>query len=156
MVNKMKCLEPFNLDNAKIVILGAFPGEISVYTKKYYSDLNEQFWQLLGIDATDYETCLNALKAQGIGLWDVVASCKRGAGNRLKSVKYNKMSVLNGKKILFNGKTAYNHFLIATEKKKIDFNISEKDILPSSVASFPIKSEKKQQQWNEIINNARI
>ena len=65
------------------MILGSLPGEASLKASRYYAHPQNAFWRLMGgvigIDfvALPYEARLEALKAAGIGLWDVIASAER-------------------------------------------------------------------------------
>jgi TDG/mug DNA glycosylase family protein len=69
--------------DTRLLLLGSLPGELSLARGQYYGNARNQFWHLagavIGIDlvAIDYETRLAALRAAGIGLWDVVGSARR-------------------------------------------------------------------------------
>ena len=151
MTKGLKQLNP----DAKIIILGTFPGKDSLDKKEYYSSNTNKFWQLLGIDSPDYKTKEKSLKKLNIGIWDVIDSCDReesSSDKDIKNVKYNKLSVLKGKIILFNGKKAYKYFLKAEKEQELDFDVSEKNVLPSSSAAYSITFEGKKEKWNKIIN----
>ena len=94
------------------------------------------------------------MKQLNIGLWDVIASCERdgSADKTIKNAKYNDLSVLKGKNVLFNGKKAYTYFLTALKQQKLDFKVSEKNILPSSSAALAVEFTNKKKQWEKIIN----
>ena len=70
----------------RLVILGSFPGVASLRAQQYYGHPQNQFWRLLATLLTDdptallqapYADRLSWLLAQGLGVWDVYASCKR-------------------------------------------------------------------------------
>ncbi|MDE8653086.1 DNA-deoxyinosine glycosylase [Novosphingobium album (ex Liu et al. 2023)] len=67
----------------RIVILGSLPGEASLARQQYYARPTNQFWRLIGgvierdLVALDYERRLAALRAAGIGLWDVIGTARR-------------------------------------------------------------------------------
>ena len=145
-----KGLAAFNLKNANIVILGTFPSDTSLNEQEYYSDSRNQFWQLLGLEKHD----IKGLKQLNIGLWDVIVSCERdgSADKTIKNAKYNDLSVLKGKNVLFNGKKAYTYFLTALKQQKLDFKVLEKNILPSSSAALAVEFTNKKKQWEKIIN----
>ncbi len=149
-----KGLAAFNLKNANVVILGTFPGELSLCANEYYSDSRNQFWQLLGIAETDYKAKMKALEEKEIALWDIIASCERdgSADKNIKNVKYNDLSTLKGKTVLFNGKKAYGHFLKAQKQQNIDLNVTDKNVLPSSSAALTVILKDKKKQWEKIIN----
>jgi double-stranded uracil-DNA glycosylase len=67
----------------RVLILGSLPGEASLARSQYYAHPQNQFWRLVGavigadLQALDYERRLAALRAAGVGLWDVVRSATR-------------------------------------------------------------------------------
>ena len=67
----------------RVVVLGSFPGAASLAAGQYYAHPRNRFWPLLstlwGIDlvAMDAQARHAALRARGLGLWDVYASCTR-------------------------------------------------------------------------------
>lgn len=154
-------IKPFNIDDAKVVILGTFPGEESLKCNKYYSNPTNKFWELLGIKFGDFE----ALKDKGIGLWDVIKYCDRddngkntSADKHIKNEVYNDLFKLNGKNILFNGKKAYNYYIKAKKNPKYANwpEVDEDKILKSSSAALSIKFEEKQKDWNKKLKKMGI
>jgi len=72
------------LENAKarVLILGSMPGKASLAAGQYYAHAQNLFWPILAeltgaVPASPYAARVRALKAQGIALWDVLASCAR-------------------------------------------------------------------------------
>ena len=67
----------------RLVVLGSFPGEASLRAAQYYAHPRNQFWPMAGtllgadIAALPYRERLRTLRAHGLGLWDVYASCRR-------------------------------------------------------------------------------
>ena len=73
---------PVSNADARVLILGSMPGKKSLQEKQYYALPQNAFWKIMGelIGAhpdLSYEKRLDALKASGIALWDVLASCVR-------------------------------------------------------------------------------
>lgn len=69
--------------DTRVVVLGSFPGLASLQAGQYYAHPRNQFWPLLSalwdvdLRAMSYRQRLNALRAHGLGLWDVYARCQR-------------------------------------------------------------------------------
>ena len=69
--------------DTRLVILGSFPGVASLAAQQYYGHPRNGFWELVGaLIAVDlrglaYAARLEALRAHGIGLWDVIATAER-------------------------------------------------------------------------------
>lgn len=68
---------------ARWLLLGSFPGVASLKARQYYGHPRNQFWRLLGdvfglpLATLDYEDRLEALRLQGIALWDVISETER-------------------------------------------------------------------------------
>jgi hypoxanthine-DNA glycosylase len=66
-----------------VLILGSFPGEASLVARQYYAHPRNHFWPLVAalidapLTALPYRERLRQLRANGIGLWDVIVACKR-------------------------------------------------------------------------------
>ena len=70
--------------DARLLILGSLPGEVSLAQSQYYAHPQNRFWRLMAevledSDAAgpEYEVRLAALARHGVGLWDVVKSATR-------------------------------------------------------------------------------
>jgi hypoxanthine-DNA glycosylase len=69
--------------NTTVLILGSFPGEASLAARQYYAHPRNHFWPLVAavigapLPEMPYRERLRTLRAHGIGLWDVIVSCKR-------------------------------------------------------------------------------
>ena len=80
---RLRGLPPVIAPDARLLILGSFPGEASLRAGQYYAHPRNQFWPLLsallGIDflSEPYPRRLELMTARGLGLWDVYASCRR-------------------------------------------------------------------------------
>jgi hypoxanthine-DNA glycosylase len=76
-------LPPVIARHTRLVVLGSFPGVASLVAQQYYGHPRNHFWPLLsalwGIDlmALPYEKRLAEVKARGLGIWDVYATCLR-------------------------------------------------------------------------------
>jgi hypoxanthine-DNA glycosylase len=76
-------LGPVLARNTRLVVLGSFPGVASLAAQQYYAHPRNHFWPILsalfGINllALPYPKRLAQVRARGVGLWDVYASCTR-------------------------------------------------------------------------------
>lgn len=68
----------------RVLVLGSLPGDASLRAAQYYAHPQNAFWRLIGevigqadLHTRPYEARLAALKARGIGLWDVIANAER-------------------------------------------------------------------------------
>ena len=70
--------------STRVLILGSLPGEMSLAAARYYANPRNRFWHLMAavidrpdLPQLDYDERLPMLLANGIGLWDAVASAER-------------------------------------------------------------------------------
>ena len=68
--------------DARILILGSMPGEASLAAQQYYAHKRNAFWpimaELFGFAVTlPYPQRLQKLLENRVGLWDVLAGCRR-------------------------------------------------------------------------------
>ena len=73
---------PISDPASRVLILGSMPGKASLRAKQYYAHPQNAFWRIIATliefdaDAT-YEVRVEALRENGIALWDVMKSCTR-------------------------------------------------------------------------------
>ena len=65
-----------------VLILGSLPGQKSITEQQYYAQPRNVFWSIMAEicgarPALSYEGKLEALRAAGVALWDVLAAAKR-------------------------------------------------------------------------------
>ena len=83
MTEVLQGLAPVLDARTRLVVLGSFPGVASLQVQQYYGHPRNHFWPILaalwGVDLlrADYATRLDAVRAHGLGIWDVYASCRR-------------------------------------------------------------------------------
>lgn len=69
--------------DTRLVVLGSFPGAASLRAQQYYGHPRNRFWPIVSalwsvdLVALPYADRLAAIRARGLGLWDVYASCRR-------------------------------------------------------------------------------
>jgi hypoxanthine-DNA glycosylase len=83
MSDVLEGLGPVVDANTRLVVLGSFPGVASLRAQQYYGHPRNHFWTILGslwdvdLKTSTYPQRLAAVRAHGLGLWDVYASCSR-------------------------------------------------------------------------------
>lgn len=111
--------EPVVDARTRLLILGSLPGDASLRAAQYYGHPRNAFWRLIGgvigrdLAALPYEDRLAALKAAGVGLWDVIASAER-SGSLDAAIRRPEAADLRGlvaslpelRAVAFNGGTA--------------------------------------------------
>lgn len=138
----------------RLLILGSFPSAASLRQEGYYAHPRNHFWRLmsdiLGADLTmmSYGEKIDSLKARGVGVWDVISSCRRqgSSDTAIKDEKLNDFSGLLKKYpgielIILNGGKAAGIF-----NKYADVNICVRQV-PSSSPANAISYEVKKRKW---------
>ncbi len=80
---RLSGLAPVFAPNARLLVLGSFPGEASLRAQQYYGHPRNQFWPLLGalwgqdLSALPYAQRIAVAQSQGLAIWDVYDSCER-------------------------------------------------------------------------------
>lgn len=121
-------LEPLIFYDFEILVLGLFPGNISLAKGEYYSDPNNAFWDVLyGVwdmnpVRQDYNDKKMFLQKHKLALWTIFAQAERNGSTNKETRGYTLAdieSLLNKyrtiKKVIFNGKCS------VFEKGKHDF-----------------------------------
>ncbi len=76
-------MKPVIGPETRLVVLGSFPGVASLRAQQYYGHPRNHFWPLLsalwGVDLVTppYAARLDEVRARGLGIWDIYASCRR-------------------------------------------------------------------------------
>ena len=83
MKTLLQGLAPVAGRDARVLVLGSFPGAASLAAQQYYGHPRNHFWPILGalwgidLPALPYRRRIAALKREGLALWDVYAACRR-------------------------------------------------------------------------------
>ena len=79
----LRGLPPVVASDARVLILGSFPGEASLAARAYYAHPRNHFWPLLAsvldepLLALPYRARLARIKTRGVGVWDTIVACSR-------------------------------------------------------------------------------
>lgn len=83
MTDRLTGLPPIIDAHARVLILGSFPSAASLAAQQYYAHRQNQFWKIVGamlgqsLFEMDYVAKQAAVRAAGLAIWDVYASCER-------------------------------------------------------------------------------
>jgi hypoxanthine-DNA glycosylase len=160
----LKGLPPIIGEQARVLILGSFPSAASLAAGQYYAHQQNQFWKILGailqlpLFEMNYAAKQAAVKAAGIVIWDVYATCER-AGSLDSAIRNGqpndfaklRKSVLAGRhdlpRVCFNGQAAGR---FAPTLEALGF---ETVVLPStSPANATWNFERKLAAWREALS----
>lgn len=81
-MSQLNSFAPLAGPASRVLILGSMPGIASLKAQQYYAHPQNLFWKFLGTaldfdPALPYEARTARLMAQGVAVWDVLASCVR-------------------------------------------------------------------------------
>jgi double-stranded uracil-DNA glycosylase len=161
------CFAPLASPDAKILILGSFPGKESLRKQEYYAHPRNAFWfiieTLFSLDASlSYPERVKALKSNRIALWDVLLSCRR-EGSLDSSIDDTTILVNDfelffrkHKKIgwvFFNGAKAEKEYQRRVMPSVVSFRpVLQYCRLPStSPAMAMLTRDQKLAQWSDIL-----
>ena len=148
--------DPIIFPDTEILILGSFPSIDSFEKGFYYAHPRNQFWRILseitGCPVNNRDQKIRLLKTSKIGLWDMVAGCRRrnSLDSTLEEIEVNDIPALlrrylSIRKLLFTGRKAQELF----ERHFGDLEI-ERDYLPSpSPAYAAMTFEEKMAEYAE-------
>jgi double-stranded uracil-DNA glycosylase len=155
--NVLRGLPPVVASDARVLILGSFPGDASLAAGAYYAHPRNHFWPLLAavldepLTTLPYPARLVRLKAHGVALWDTIVACRR-AGSLDSSIRDAQRGEVNRIKtrapgirlVGFNGGTAAR-----AEVKWREAGYATL-VLPSSSPAFTRPFAEKLAAWRAI------
>jgi hypoxanthine-DNA glycosylase len=166
---KSKCFEPVARADARVLILGSLPGQVSLQRGEYYAQPYNAFWRIMGelcgaSPDRPYRDRLRLLRENRIALWDVCAAgCRCGSLDsaiELSTVEANDISGLLQAHtgidlICFNGKKAKEIF---DRKVRQDpparFERIRYEVLPStSPANASMRYDQKLSRWRIVLSD---
>ncbi|MBP2132673.1 TDG/mug DNA glycosylase family protein [Methanomicrobium sp. W14] len=162
-------LLPVSGKKPKVLILGSFPGEVSIEKNQYYANKRNHFWKLLEITLNidfdlSYERKTEAVRSSGIALWDVVYTCDRvkSMDGSIKNVVPNDIfgfikSHNSIRAVFLNGITGAGRLFFRYHKNFSDvFPGIQVITLPSSSPANALYSfEEKAERWAVIRDYVR-
>jgi TDG/mug DNA glycosylase family protein len=154
----MTGLQPVARADARLLILGSFPGRASLGAQRYYAHPRNQFWALLGhaigedLTAIDYPLRLDRLQDRRIALWDTVRRARR-KGSLDSNVRTEELAdvarLIDGLPQL--RAVAFNGALAARTGLTLDLGAHLRAIpLPSSSPANTASLAFKQAEWDVL------
>jgi len=154
-----RSMPPVGSTDARLLILGSLPGEVSLRAQRYYAHPHNQFWRLLGtaineeLAAMPYQDRLTRLAARGIALWDVVGEARREGSldGAIRGAIANRLADFVATHprlaaVAFNGKTAARLGRMALAGL---YGVELID-LPSSSPAYTIPFAEKLARWSVL------
>ena len=82
MPRRSRGFPPIAAPDARVLILGSLPGQVSLGRRQYYAQPHNAFWRIMDVlfDAgpcVPYESRLERLRAQRVAVWDVCKAATR-------------------------------------------------------------------------------
>lgn len=155
-------LPPLVDERTVLLILGSFPGGVSLQKRQYYAHPQNHFWPILEAIwassprqscVTCYEKRSKWLLDHGVGLWDVYAGCER-EGSLDANIRHAQVNDLAGlaarlpqlRAIAHNGGESFRHARIT---RALGLPVLR---LPStSPANASWSFERKRAAWLEVL-----
>ena len=144
--------------DARLLILGSLPGEVSLKRAQYYGHPQNQFWRLIGRVLgrempEGYDTRLAALQDVGVALWDVVRTATRigSLDARIRDHEANPLrdfvsALPQLRAVAFNGATASAIGRRALGQPSRVTLVT----LPSSSPAYTLAFERKAEAWLQL------
>jgi hypoxanthine-DNA glycosylase len=160
---KLTGLPPLLSADTRLLVLGSFPGAVSLATQRYYGHPQNHFWKILralwvghpaAVAAGDYTASTHWMLGKGVGLWDVYAACERvgSLDSAIRHAHLNDLASLrqrcpNLQAIAHNGGESFKH---AKHSAALGLPIYR---LPStSAANASWSFERKLLAWRAVFN----
>ena len=83
MEQRLEGLAPVIGRDARVLVLGSFPGAASLAARQYYAHPRNHFWPVLGailgepLATLAYRERLRRMRAHRVGVWDTIVACER-------------------------------------------------------------------------------
>lgn len=152
-------LAPVIDTHTRLLVLGSFPGQVSLTTQRYYAHPQNHFWKILTaiwnqpLNDMPYEERLHALRRHGLGLWDVYARCEREGSldSAIRDATLNDLPSLRARcpqlaAVAHNGGESFRH---ARHTQALGVPVYR---LPStSPANASWSFERKRAAWQEVM-----
>ncbi len=155
--------------NARFLVLGTLPGEVSLELQQYYGHARNQFWPIIAEICGEslpltYQERVEMMLRSRVALWDVLHSAERN-GTALDSAIKNECANDFAsffrqypmiRTIAFNGGNARKFFTRHVQKKQeLPSDLKLLDTLPSTSPAYARAPGIKAAKWREILAASR-
>jgi hypoxanthine-DNA glycosylase len=159
-MSRLTGLGPIADANTRLLVLGSFPGAASLRAQQYYGHPQNGFWKILGalwdlpLPQLGYEARVSALRAQGLGVWDVYASCEREGSldTAILAAELNDFAGLRARcpalqGIAHNGGESFRHARLTRA-----FGLPVHRLPSTSPANASWSFDRKLAAWREVLS----
>ena len=160
-------LAPLVSGNTRLLVLGSFPSVASLARQQYYAHPQNQFWRIFQaiwssgrrINYLDsYQNRTDWLLEQGVGVWDVYASCER-EGSLDSAIRCAQLNDLAGlrlrcpqlRAVAHNGGESFKH-----ARHTAALGVPAYKLPSTSPANASWSLERKLAAWREVVAAAGL
>ena len=160
-------LAPLISSDTRLLVLGSFPSVASLARQQYYAHPQNQFWRIFQaiwpsgrrINYLDsYQNRTDWLLEQGVGVWDVYASCER-EGSLDSAIRCAQLNDLAGlrlrcpqlRAVAHNGGESFKH-----ARHTAALGVPAYKLPSTSPANASWSLERKLAAWREVVAAAGL
>ena len=153
-------LPPVLGPDARLLVLGSFPGVASLRAGQYYGHPRNHFWPILSalwqvdLVGLPYAQRLAEMQRRGLGLWDVYASCRRSGSldSAIADAEWNDFATLRASAPTLHA-VAHNGGESARARRHLQALGFQVHRLPStSPANASWSFERKLAAWRQVFD----
>ncbi len=158
-MSRLLGLAPVLDADTRLLVLGSFPGVASLRAQQYYGHSQNHFWKILGalwqqpLTEMPYPGRVAALRAHGLGLWDVYQACEREGSldADIRAAELNDFAAVQRQcplleAVAHNGGESYRH-----AKHTSAFGLPVYKLPSTSPANASWSFDRKLAAWAEVL-----
>ncbi len=157
-------LPPVAGPGARLLVLGSFPGGLSLAHARYYAHPRNQFWPIVGallgepLPEMPYDARLGRLVARRVALWDALGACRRQGSldAAIRDPRGNDFDALLARlpalgAVAFNGATAAKAEPVFAARGLATYRMPS-----TSPAHAGLSFEAKHARWRALVDDGWI
>lgn len=161
-------LPPIENPSARALVLGSMPGGASLRAGRYYAHGQNLFWHFMGAlvgagPELPYPERIQRLRAAGIALWDVIATCEREGSldSAIRGAVANDFArFFDGHPdittVLFNGAKAEDTFRRQVATSSLPGDLVLRRLPSTSPANRSQATDAKLDAWRDALTEAGV